>query len=175
MKLDQMPQELRAIKNWVLVKLAPRNDGNYDKVPVGIRKGQTYELAWGNPSNRSSFETVKALLQKELALGSSERRFHGIGFVLNDTDYMCVDLDKAFIGDSLKPFAKDILASLHGFVEKSVSHTGLHIFIKKHGWDIGTKRGKFADGSGIDVLCSGTFVMVTGDTIDDASYTAVVV
>ncbi|QWD88543.1 PriCT-2 domain-containing protein [Polynucleobacter sp. MWH-CaK5] len=171
MKLDQMPQELRAIKNWVLVKLAPRNDGNYDKVPVGIRKGQTYELAWGNPSNRSSFETVKALLQKELALGSSERRFHGIGFVLNDTDYMCVDLDKAFIGDSLKPFAKDILASLHGFVEKSVSHTGLHIFIKKHGWDIGTKRGKFADGSGIDVLCSGTFVMVTGDTIDDASYT----
>ncbi len=171
MKLDQMPPELRAIKNWVLVKLVPKNDGNYVKVPVGIHTGQTYELAWSKPSNRSSFETVKALLQKELALNSSERRFHGVGFVLNDTDYMCVDLDKAFIGDSLKPFARDILGSLHGFVEKSVSQTGLHIFIKKHGWDLGTKRGKFADGSGIDVLCSGTFVMVTGDTIDDAGYT----
>jgi primase-polymerase (primpol)-like protein len=131
MKLDQMPPELRAIKNWVLVKLVPRNDGNYDKVPVGIHKGQTYELAWSKPSNRSSFETVKELLQKELALNFYERRFHGVGFVLNDTDYMCVDLDKAFINDSLKPFAKDILASLHGFVEKSVSKTGLHIFIKK--------------------------------------------
>ncbi len=171
MNLDLMPQELRAINNWVLVKLVPRNDGKYDKVPVGTHFGQVHDLAWSKPSNRSPFETVKALLQKELALTPSERRFHGVGFVLNDTDYMCVDLDKAFIGDSLKPFAKDILASLHGFVEKSVSQTGLHIFIKKHGWDLGTKRGKFTDDSGIDILCGGTFVMVTGDTIDDASYT----
>ncbi|MBU3621975.1 phage/plasmid primase, P4 family [Polynucleobacter sp. CS-Odin-A6] len=170
MNLDNFPQELKAINNWVLVALKPKANGGFDKVPVRLNQGIAVDSAWSKSSNRLSFEIVKALLDNELLLSPIERRFHGVGFVLNDTDYICVDLDKAFSGDSLKPFAKDILASLHGFVEKSVSQTGLHIFVKKHGWDLGTKRGKFEDGSGIDVLCSGTFVMVTGDIIDDACY-----
>ena len=171
MNLDRMPQEMKAIDNWVLVQLRPKKDGGFDKVPVQINQGKTADLAWSKPKNRMSFKAVKELYSKEMVISPSERQIHGVGFVLNDTDYMCVDLDKAFDGDTLKPFARDILGSLHGFVEKSVSQTGLHIFIKKHGWDLGTKRGKFADDSGIDILCSGTFVMVTGNTIDDASYT----
>lgn len=171
MNLNHMPQELKAINNWVLVQLRPKKDGGFDKVPVRIGQNDVTELAWSKPKNRSSFEVVKDQLQEELKRDPNERRFHGVGFVLNDTDYMCVDLDKAFNEDDLKPFAKDILASLHGFVERSISQTGLHIFVKKKGWVLGTKRGKFSDGSGIDVLCGGTFVMVTGSTIDDASYT----
>lgn len=171
MNLNRLPQELKAINNWVLVQLRPKKDGGFDKVPVRIWQNDVTELAWSKPKNRSSFETVKDQLQQEFKRSPNDRRFHGVGFVLNDTDYMCVDLDKAFNGDNLKLFAKDILASLHGFVERSVSQTGLHIFVKKNGWPLGTKRGKFSDGSGIDVLCGGTFVMVTGDTIDEASYT----
>ncbi|MBU3617607.1 phage/plasmid primase, P4 family [Polynucleobacter sp. JS-Fieb-80-E5] len=171
MNLDQMPDELNAIDNWVLVALRPKPNGGFDKVPVRINQGIAIDCTWSKPTNRLPFAAAKALLDAELLLKPSEQRFQGLGFVLSDTEYMCVDLDKAFSGNDLKPFAKDILASLHGFVEKSVSKTGLHIFVKIHGWDLGTKRGKFADGSGIDVLCGGTFVMVTGDVIDDASYT----
>lgn len=171
MNFDQMPDEFKAKDNWVLVQLKPKKDGGFDKVPVRISQGKTVDLSWGKPANRLSFETAQELFNKEMLLTPSERRFHGLGFVLSDTDYICVDLDKAFDGEELKPFAKDILASLHGFVERSVSKTGLHIFVKKQGWELGTKRGKFSDGSGIDVLCSGTFVMVTGDTIDDACFT----
>ena len=171
MNLDNMPQELKAINNWVLVKLEPKDDGKFDKVPVRLHQGAVTKLAWSKPSNLSSYETVKSLWNEEQLLEPNQRRLHGVGLVLNGTDYMCVDLDKAFDEEGLKPFAKDILTSLHGFVEKSISKTGLHIFVKEHGWDLGTKRGKFADGSGIDVLCNGSFVMVTGDTIDDASYT----
>jgi P4 family phage/plasmid primase-like protien len=171
MNLDRIPNEFKAINNWVLVQLRPKKDGGLDKVPVRIVSDSATDLAWSKPKNRSSFESVKAQFDEELKRKPNGRRFHGVGFVLNDTDYMCVDLDKAFNGDDLKPFAKDILTSLHGFVEKSVSGAGLHIFVKQNGWSLGTKRGKFADGSGIDVLCGGTFVMVTGDTIDEASYT----
>ncbi|QKM64690.1 hypothetical protein DCO17_05235 [Polynucleobacter tropicus] len=171
MNLDQIPQEFKVIDNWVLVQLRPKKDGRFDKVPVRLSASGVTELAWGAQKNRSSFEIVKAQLNEELDREPSERRFHGVGFVLNDTDYLCVDLDKAFDGEALKPFAKDILTSLHGFVEKSVSGTGLHIFVKQNGWSLGTKRGKFGDGSGIDVLCGGSYVMVTGDAIDDASYT----
>lgn len=170
MNLDHMPQEMKAINNWVLVQLRPKKDGGFDKVPVQINQGMTVDSAWSKPKNRLSFQTAKELYEKEVTLGPSERRFHGIGFVLNDTEFMCVDLDKAFDGDTLKPFARDILASLNGFVERSISKSGLHIFVKKNGWDLGTKRGKFADGSGIDVLCSGAFVMVTGDMIDENCY-----
>ena len=171
MNLDNMPHELREINNWVLVALKPKANGGLDKVPVRINQGIAIDSSWSKPTTRLPFAEAKALLDAELLLKPSEQRFQGLGFVLNDTEYMCIDLDKAFSGNDLKPFAKDILASLHGFVEKSVSKTGLHIFVKINGWDLGTKRGKFTDGSGIDVLCGGTFVMVTGDVIDDACYT----
>ena len=171
MSLDQMPDELKAINNWVLVKLVQKPDGKFDKVPVGINAGQVNNLAWSKPNNRSSFNAVKTLLDDELLLDPVKRRFHGIGFVLNDSNYMCVDLDKAFIDGVLKPFAQQILESLNGFVERSISKNGLHIFIKQTGWDLGTKHGKFSDDSGIDVLCSGTFVMVTGDALEESCYT----
>lgn len=171
MNLDQMPQELKDIDNWVIVKLKPREDGRFDKVPVRLHQDTILNLAWSKTSNLSSFAVIKALYDKEMLRDSKDRRFHGVGFVLTGTNYMCVDLDKAFNDGTIKPFAQEILSSLHGFVERSVSKTGLHIFVKQSGWNLGTKRGKFADGSGIDVLCSGSFVMVTGDTIDDACYT----
>lgn len=171
MNFHQLPEEMKSISNWVLVKLIPKKDGRFDKVPVGIKNGIVHDLSWAKSNNRLPFEVALDHYQQEQNKEPNEQRFHGLGFVLNDTDFMCVDLDKAFAGSDLKPFAREIIASLNGFVEKSVSGNGLHIYIKKSSWSLGTKRGKFLDGSGIDVLCPGSYVMVTGDTIENASYT----
>lgn len=171
MNLNNMPIEMKAINNWVLVKLVPKEDGRLDKVPVGLTQESTYDLSWSKTKNRLPFESAHELFVEEQLRKPEERRFDGLGFVLNDTDYLCVDLDKVFDGSNLKPFAKEILDSLNGFVEKSISGSGLHIFVKNTGWPYGTKHGKFDDGSGIDVLCSGTFIMVTGNVIENASFT----
>ena len=95
MNLDRIPNEFKAINNWVLVQLRPKKDGGLDKVPVRIVSDSATDLAWSKPKNRSSFESVKAQFDEELKRKPNGRRFHGVGFVLNDTDYMCVDLDKA--------------------------------------------------------------------------------
>jgi P4 family phage/plasmid primase-like protien len=171
MNFYHIPKEIKEINNWVLVQLIPKKNGKFDKVPVRVNGSNLQKLTWNSPNNRSSFDKAKSELDRELLLDEKKRRFHGIGFVLSDTEYMCVDLDNAFIDEGLKPFAKDILDSLNGFVEKSISKTGLHIFVKKAGWNLGTKRGKFEDDSGIDVLCDGTFVMVTGDAIEESCFT----
>ena len=97
MNLDNMPQELKAINNWVLVQLKPKANGGFDKVPVRLNQGVAVDSAWSKPSNRSSFEAVKALLDNELLLIPSERRFHGVGFVLNDTDTCALTLIKRLL------------------------------------------------------------------------------
>ena len=167
MNFNQMPQELKAINQWVLVKLVKKQNGKYDKVPIGLRNGQAHPLSWDKQINHLSFELVEGLLAEELKLDETKRRFHGAGLVLSGTDFMCVDLDHVHEGDQLKPFAFEILESLTGFVERSISKNGLHIFVKREGWDQGTSRGKFEDGSGIDVLSDGTFILVTGDCAED--------
>jgi len=169
MNLAQLPEAIKALNKWVLVKLVEKSNGKFDKVPVRVQDGEVQNLSWNKKANHSSFEEVKRLLEEESKLDVKKRRFHGLGFVLTGTNYICVDLDHAFAGDQLKPFAIEILDSLRGFVEKSVSKNGLHIFVKRKGWDQGTKRGKFVDGSGIDVLCDGAYVMVTGDWTDESS------
>jgi len=167
MNLDNLPNEMKSIDNWLLVKLVSKPNGKYDKVPVRLSDDRVFNLTWNKPNNLSSFDSVNSFLTEELKKEAAQRRFHGLGFVLTDTNFMCVDLDGAFAGDVFKPFAQAIVDSLTGFVESSISKNGLHIFVKREGWGQGTYRGKFEDGSGIDVLCDGTFVMVTGDCSED--------
>ena len=169
MNLDQLPEEMKAINHWLLVKLVEKPNGKLDKIPVVLKGNHVFELSWNKQNNQSSFLEVKNLLEEEMKREINERRFHGAGFVLSNSDFMCVDLDQAFIGDELKPFAREIIGSLNGFIEKSISKKGLHIFVSRKGWDQGTKRGKFEDGSGIDILCDGTYVMITGDCLKGAN------
>lgn len=163
--LENVPAELCNINNWLLVKLAPRADGGKDKVPVAVNKaGQVHNLKWSKQSNLMSFEQVRSLYEDEMSQPATARRFHGIGFVLSNSGYLCVDLDKSIDNQSLKPFAEEVLESLNGYVELSQSQTGHHIIVSNKGWANNTKRGKFEDGSGIDVLSDGSYVMITGDT-----------
>ena len=165
--LDNVPAELSQINNWVLVKLLPRDDSGKDKVPVGVNKaGQVHNLKWGIQSNLMSFERARSHYQNEISLPESSRRFHGIGFVLSNSGFLCVDLDKSVDHDALKPFAEEVLGSLNGYVEFSQSKTGHHIIVSNKGWAGNTKRGKFEDGSGIDVLSDGSYVMITGYTCE---------
>jgi P4 family phage/plasmid primase-like protien len=162
--LENVPAELLQINNWILVQLVPRVDGGKDKVPVGINNaGLVHKLKWGTQSNLMSFEQARSHYQIEMSLPESSKRFHGIGFVLSDSGYLCVDLDKSVDNQALKPFAEEILSSLNGYVELSQSQTGHHIIVSDKGWVSNTKRGKFEDGSGIDLLSKGSYVMLTGD------------
>ena len=163
-RLSNIPAALTNINNWVLVQLVQDLDGNTKKIPVGINKaGVMHNLKWGDQSNLLSFNDAKSLFENEMLRHEDSRRFHGIGFVLTGSGYLTVDLDKAIVNNKLKPFANEILCSLNGYVELSQSKSGLHIIVSNKGWGLNTKRGKFEDGSGIDVLAEGSYVMITGN------------
>lgn len=112
--VTSIPQELKDKKQWVLHK---------NKIPYQI-DGLT--MAKSNDSNTwASFDDA---LESVMALDG-----FGLSFALNN-DYIGIDLDNCLDleKNKVKDWAKDILDNLkEGYVERSLSGKGVHIFMKK--------------------------------------------
>ena len=107
------------------------------------------------------------MLLNELAKEPDKRHFHGIGMSLNGAnDLLVVDLDKVILEDgSIKPHAKEILETIPGFVERSVSGTGFHIFTKSADWEGGNQSNHEL---GVEVFRDSRYIAITGD--EDGSF-----
>ena len=90
----------------------------------------------------------------------------GLGFVLDGSGVVCVDLDHVLIGGELVPWCADLLASCPAtWVEVSPSGEGLHV------WGLGTVgqgRRVSVDGGGVEVYDRGRYITVTGQRFDGA-------
>jgi len=167
--LLSLPEEMKKQSQWVLVKLETSGSGKLNKIPVGMRNNQIHTVKWGHKENLLSFNEAYSKLLEENNQSTEKKRFHGLGFVLSGSGIMCVDIDNAIDESGLKPFAKDVMDSLSGFKEISVSKTGIHIFVDGKSWAKGTKHYKLDNGSGVDLLSDGAFVMVTGNQLDGST------
>ncbi len=140
---DNIPEELRQLKQWVCV-----SEGS--KAP---KQALTYSPASStNPATWSTFED--AVLSVKLGLHDY------IGFVFNDNGIVGIDLDDA-IGDFqlLTPVAHTVHNLCQGtYVEYSKSGKGLHFFVKG---DIPFK-GK-NNLAGVEVYKTARFFIMTGD------------
>ncbi|MEW2578356.1 DNA primase [Streptomyces syringium] len=89
----------------------------------------------------------------------------GLGFVLNGDGIVCVDLDHCLDGNTVAPWANNILeAAGSTWVERSVSGDGLHIW--GHG-DLPHGR-RISVGPGtVELYGTGRYIAVTGDTWGD--------
>jgi P4 family phage/plasmid primase-like protien len=159
--LDNVPSELKQIFQWILYKLEPRTDNRLAKIPVdpitGRYADKTDAYIW------HAFKHARKSLDQERRLPLEKQRFHGIGLSLTGTDLVVIDLDKCFEQDGeLKLFARDIVNSIPGWVERSVSGKGLHIFTLGNWAKGNVKNNKL----GLEVYVDKSFIAVTGEVFE---------
>jgi hypothetical protein len=117
---EAVPAELRSVARWVGWKARPKPSGKLDKLPCSPHTGSVGDAhdpaAWGR------FEQAVTAM----------RRYHfdGVGIVLTGEDSLVgVDLDGC-VDDAgvVAPWARDIIAELDSYTERSPSGRGLRLF-----------------------------------------------
>ena len=155
MRYDNIPQELRELKQWVCA-----NEDS--KVPM--QANCPYPASSTNPATWASFED---------ALWAVENGYYDyLGFVFNDNGIVGIDLDDAVYCEEIyfgphktmlqkrpSDFAYEILNLCRSYAEISKSGTGVHIFVKG---DIPFK-GK-NNLAGVEIYKTARFFIMTGDT-----------
>ncbi len=141
MRYDNIPKELRELKQWVCAK-----EGS--KVPM--QANAPYSASSTNPATWASFED---------ALWAVEHGYYDyLGFVFNDNGIVGIDLDDAIVNCHLSPIAHEIYGLCGSYAEISKSGTGLHIFVKG---DIPFK-GK-NNLAGVEMYKTARFFIMTGN------------
>jgi len=126
---DKIPQELKALDQWVMWKMIKKGD-RPTKVPFqvgGIPASSTDKSTW------TTFQSVLSAYDTG--------GFSGIGFVFSEDDPYCgVDLDGCRDPETgkIQPWARDIIRTFSTYTEVSPSKTGVKLFI----------RGKFLSETG---------------------------
>lgn len=140
---DNIPEELRRLKQWVCVTAD-------SKVPM---QALTYFPASStNPATWSTFE--EALMSVRVGIHDY------IGFVFNDNGIVGIDLDDAIEDGLVSPLAAEITHLCSSYTEISKSGTGIHIIVKG---DIPFK-GK-NNLAGIEIYKTARFFIMTGDVL----------
>lgn len=144
MNLQNIPQEIKVLKQWVGV-------GVDSKVPM--RVDTLFAASSIDPATWGSFEDAKEAVE----LGELTYP----GFVFNDNGIVGIDIDVAYDDDGLiSPLAVDIIEKCKSYTEKSKSGRGFHILIKG---DLPFK-GK-NNLKGVEIYKQSRFFIMTGDTL----------
>lgn len=144
---SQIPNELKAKKQWVLWRLEEREPGKTTKLPY---QPSGYMADVANPSTWNSFETVIA------AYGRGG--FSGIGFMFNN-DYVAIDFDHVAIDGIIEPEFQIWVERFNSYTEFSQSGNGLHIIVK--GTIPGEKRRK----GNIEMYSEKRYFALTGNIL----------
>jgi putative DNA primase/helicase len=168
---DQMPPELKVLKNWVLWG-GVWNGTKWTKRPIQI---SGYGASSTNPKHWSSFDNVRQAHERAIQRGDMELRekgkpvqrvpVGGIGFVFDgqpDTEglvFAGVDFDKVISGGEIAPLAAERIRRLGSYTERSVSGGGLHVILKA--WPLASGIAH----DGVEMYTSGRFFTMTGDTL----------
>lgn len=157
MQLDTIPAEMKAYPNWICFRLEPnqKDPAKMDKIPY--TPGTEYHASTTKKSTWRTFEeAVKHMCN-----------YSGLGFVFTDSLFCGVDIDHC-IGDDgeLSERAKEVIANLDSYVERSVSGTGVHIITKAKLPGEGRKASRkgFDD---VEIYDTGRYFAVTGDTLGE--------
>jgi len=158
--LSNIPNELKAQPYWRPWFYSPPNqtNGKPGKTPLSaitlLPSNDTKSF-----SDCTTFEILEAMLLKEQEKPFEEQRFHGLGYSLHD-DCHVIDLDHAIDQDgNITPMALDLLENIPGYVERSVSGSGLHIFTKLDGYESNIIQNSL----NLEIYTNKRFIAVTGD------------
>ena len=161
--LNNIPSQLKELPHWRPFKLTPplKPGDKPGKTPLSAHSLHVSNNT-ANTEDCTTFEGAKTMLLKELKKDPEERQFHGIGMSLTGAnDLLVIDLDKVVMPDgSIQPHAQEILESIPGFVERSISGTGFHIFTTSKDW-LGGNQSNHEQG--VEVFRDSKYIAITGD------------
>ena len=146
MNLANIPDEMHALKNWCVWRLE-KVGGRDTKIPYNALTGAKAKS--NDPVTWCGFSEAARAVN-----GSS--KYKGVGFMLSDSPYVCVDLDHCLDGGEKEAWARGIVDRLGGYVEVSQSGKGLHIFGRasvEHDRRTG----------GIEIYGNNRYIAMTGD------------
>ena len=127
-----VPNELVTLDRWILFRLELNLDtGKYTKVPYQVNR---FGASINNPNHWSSFDTCLKVLNQT---SKQTKPFDGLGFVFNDDGLVGIDFDKIRNPQNgeIEPVALQIIDSLEGYKEISISGNGVHIITRgKPSW-----------------------------------------
>jgi primase-polymerase (primpol)-like protein len=173
---DQMPPELKPLKNWVL--WAPVGT-KPTKRPIQI---SGYGASTTKSKHWSSFDDAKQAYERAVAQGFMELRekgkpvqrlpVGGVGFVFDgqpDAEglvFAGVDFDKVISGGEIASLAQQRIRHLGSYTEQSVSRGGLHVIVKARALASGIAHG------GVEMYTSGRYFTMTGSAPANARIVA---
>ncbi len=117
---QNIPEELRALKQWVVWKYEDVGAAKPTKVPYSTSG------ALANVNEKATFSTFSECVSR---LGNSS--YSGLGFVFTDQDpYSFIDLDDAEGDDAILQRHLKVYHEFDSYSEVSPSGKGLHIIVK---------------------------------------------
>lgn len=157
-KYSAIPQELKALNNWVCWQATPdeKSHSGIKKQPINPRTGNMAQS--NNPDTWTDFET---------AVRASEN-FSGIGFMFSNSQYFGVDLDdmsediESFKNGKTDNIVAEFVNTLQSYTEYSQSGNGVHI-ICKGVLPEGRRKNKIDNIGGFEMYDTGRFFIMTGN------------
>lgn len=146
-----LPSAMRSADRWVLYRLEQR-DGKRTKVPYQARSPER-RAAVNEPSTWAPFNVALAAYRA----GNAD----GLGFVLGE-GITGIDLDHCIdpTTGEIAAWAREIVAQLASYTERSPSGTGLHVLVRGGLPSGGRRKGP------VEMYDDGRFFTVTGDHLD---------
>lgn len=144
MKLQNIPEELKSLKQWVC-------SVSNSKVPM--RATMPCTASSTDPNSWSTFD--EALMSVEC------RNYDNVGFVFNGNGIVGIDIDAGYDEDGfLTELASDIIGKCESYTERSRSGRGVHILLK------GTLPFKGKNNlAGVEIYQEARYFIMTGDTL----------
>ena len=165
MNFDNIPNELKALRQWVvwrsIITTDPKTgETRVTKPPFNCHAPQ-YPASVKDPSGWGTFEDAVQCLTKNPSLVS------GIGFVFTDNDdFFGIDIDdEAKVKEEYLPVRKQIVGQLmkvDSYMELSPSGTGIHIISRGKLPGAGRRNTKLQ----LEVYCAQRFFTMTGNVIE---------
>jgi type IV secretory pathway TraG/TraD family ATPase VirD4/DNA-binding MarR family transcriptional regulator len=148
--LDAIPETLRALSQWVVWRLEPREgEAKPAKVPHQPYSGERASTT--EPAHWAAFEEARQALERG--------GFAGLGFVLTpESGIVGIDLDACLepTTGQLEPWAAEIVRRLSSYTEYSPSRTGVHILVRARLPEGRRRQGR------VEIYDRGRYFTVTG-------------
>lgn len=148
MSYNNIPEELKQCKNWIIWRGEYLANGKLTKIPINVRTG--YETSVTDTNNHFTFE--------EAVNAVAVHNCNGIGFAFTDkAGYGGIDYDDCHTAtpERWQRYEK-ILNAFDSYTEYSPSGNGLHTIIKAS-----TPNGRRRDG--VELYTQGRFFTFTGN------------
>lgn len=153
--IDQFPQELCVIPQWLVWRFEPNEDkpDKPKKMPYYVG-GKRRSGTQGSESDRTALTTAEIAIRY-----ANENGYEGVGFAFLPNDGLIgIDLDGCFNNDDVEKHerAVKIISACHSYTELSPSENGVHIIVK------GSCETFKSNLLGIEVFCGRQFFTMTG-------------